>query len=879
MNLKSIPIVLTLLLFSLSAKGQSDLKTKKITLEFEKKNIYEVLELIADKYDIAFAFARNLSNAKFSGKFENEPLTFVLDYLNEKTGSKYRIIQDQVTLFKGEDLELKTQNIKGVVYDFHSKVPLPGATILILDSNPQLGSITSNDGLFIIKDLHIGRYSLEVRFQGYQTRIIADQVLGAGKEIDLSIGLIEDVNQLSEVVVSGYKNQVVPINQMAVVSARSISAEETQRFAGSLSDPSRMALSYAGVNSSNGYSNEIIVRGNSPKGLLWMLEGIEIPNPNHYAVEGSSGGLINILNSNNMARSDFFVSAFPAEYGNANAGIFDLRMRNGNSDRKEHMVEASLLGLRASTEGPIGQNNGSYLVNYRYSTLGLVGNFAPNYDFPIFQDATFKFKLPTKSSGIFSIFGLGGLGKWDQESSVEFKDDNDIIISKSWHDIQKYDLGILGTSHAITLKNNKTYIETVLSLSSTQNRPSESDFDYQRFDTYLSEQGKYTNMAHRLASTINHKINASHLITTGLKANYLIYNLTQDSGLPNGQVKRELENNGSASLLQTFLSWQFKPSNNWVFNTGAHLTYFSLNDQVIVEPRFGIEHTLANNHTLSIGLGLHSRHESIATYFGENVSGNQVLYPNANLKLSRAAHFVFAYNATLAKNFHLKTEIYYQSLYDIPVENSINSSYSSINNDVSFTTRDLVNEGEGKNYGLELTLEKNFSNQYYFLVTGSLFDSKYKALDGIWRNSRYNTNYGFNLLGGKEFSIGKSEKNGTLGINLRGAITGGKRVTPIDLAASIAQGYAFEIESQAYSKKLSDYYRLDFSLYYKWETKNASHQIKLDILNLIEQNVYGIRYVPEKYGNPAKIKEYSFNEDDDVVSNIFPIIGYTIKFQ
>jgi hypothetical protein len=880
--MKIIALSIAFYLNSLLCLSQNKIENKQITLSFEKKELEYVFQNIEKEQGVPFAFRSEIGKIITSGTYTRELLLSVIEKITSKNGLEYKIVGGQIVIKKKESASTSNpkpkQNIRGQVYDEHFHFGLPGATIKIIDSNPVNGTVTSENGTFEFESLPIGRYNLEISFVGYLKRI-ENIILNAGKEVVLNIGLIEDVNQLNEIVVSAYKNRVVPTNLFAVVSARSISTEETQRFAGSLSDPARMALSYAGVTSSNGYTNEIIVRGNSPRGLLWRLEGIEIPNPNHYGVEGSSGGFINILNSSNIARSDFFMSAFPAEFGNANSGIFDLKMRKGNTEKKEHSIEISSLGLRASTEGPLGKENGSYIVNYRYSTLGLIGNFAKNYDFPAFQDLTFKLTLPTKGIGNFSLFGLSGKGKWDQESSVGYLDDNQQEITKSWHDVQHYDLGIIGASHSIPFKNNTTFIESVVSISATQNRPSSSDFNYDNMEPYLQEQGKYINSAYRVASTLNHKFSAGNLLTTGIKLNHLKYNLDSESGLPDGTITKDVKKDGSGDLAQAFLSWQLRPSNLWVINTGIHLTYFSLSNELIAEPRLGIERNIKDNQTLSFGAGLHSRHESIATYFGESTFNGQITQPNRNLKMNRAAHFVLGYNLAISENLHLKTELYMQHQFAVPVENNLQSSYSSINQDVSFTTKELVNKGVGKNYGIEITLEKNYSNQFYFLATASLFDSKYKALDDIWRNTRYNVNYATNLIGGKEFSLGtKKGKSKALGVNFRGAISGGKRVTPINLEQSITSGYEVEITELAYTQQLSEYYRLDFSIYYNWEKKSASHQLKLDILNLLSQNIFGIRYVQAKFGIPAHIQEYSFNEDDEKQSNIFPVFSYKVNF-
>jgi hypothetical protein len=776
------------------------------------------------------------------------------------------------------------QNIRGLVFDIQAKTALHGTTIVVAGGGPAIKTISDAEGKFVLEGLPIGRYALTFSHIGYQTTLMDNILVGAGKETAIEIGLPEDVTTMKAVVISAYKNNVMPINKMTTVSARSISAEETKRYAGSLSDPSRMALSYAGVANGNGYNNGIVIRGNSPKGLLWRLEGIEIPNPNHLAVEGSSSGLINILNSNNMARSDFFISAFPAEYGNAYSGIFDLKMRNGNENKREYSAEAGIMGFSGSAEGPLNKKNkGSYLVNYRYSTFGLLIKLGNELQGPDFQDMTFKLKLPTKRFGTFSIFGLGGLGKWLEDEDVSIIDSirqtERLYTAKN---LQHYNVGIMGISNKFSV-NDKTVIETVVAASAAQNRPVSSGFNYDSsafniVKTYIKERGTYLNSSYRLTSTLTHKFNGKLILNIGVKLNYLSFSLKSESGLPNGVFTKNLEKKGSANLSQAFIAWQIRTANRWVINTGVHFTHFSLGKELLTEPRFGVRKEFNDKRSISLGAGLHSRYEHLSAYYGEIENNGMIMQPNKNLKLNRAAHFVLGYDETLSKNLHLKIEVYYQHLFNIPVEDSINSSYSSLNEDLSFTPKTLTNKGAGRNYGAEVTIEKHYSKQYYYLVTASIFDSKYKTLENKWRDTRYNINYVVNLIGGKEFTIGKGSKNRVIGFNIRGSVTGGKRATPVDLHKSIAAGYEVQIKELLYSKKLKEYYRLDFSTYLKWDRKKTSHEIKIDILNLIEQNVIGIRYVPSKYGAPAYVKEYSFNEDDEATSNLLPIVGYRINF-
>ncbi len=201
---------------------------------------------------------------------------------------------------------------------------------------------------------------------------------------------------------------------MALSGAKQLNIEEGMRFAGSRNDPARMAQNFAGVSGANDGRNDIIIRGNSPSGVLWRAEGVDIPNPNHFSTFGATGGPVTILNTNTLRTSSFLTGAFPADYGNALAGAFDLRLRNGNKDKYEMLAQVGFNGFEAAAEGPLGKRGGaSFLVDYRYSLIAAVhalglsvgtGASVPNY-----QDLTVKINVPTKKAGTFGLFAMGGL--------------------------------------------------------------------------------------------------------------------------------------------------------------------------------------------------------------------------------------------------------------------------------------------------------------------------------------------------------------------------------------------------------------------------------------------------------------------------------------
>ena len=233
-----------------------------------------------------------------------------------------------------------TQTLKGTVTDNETRMPLAGANILELNSSPPNGAVTDARGKFRLTTL-IGRITIRITYLGYEDLIIRDILVASGKEVDVNVALLEKVIQTSDVVVRSDKSGRKNINQMATISTNTIRTDDALRYAGGFYDPSRIVNAFAGVVTSNSdQSNDIVIRGNSSRGLLWRLEGIEIPNPNHFSDgQGGSGGAFSTITSNVIDNFDFFTGAFPAEFGNAFSGVMDLNLRKGNSDKHEYAFQ------------------------------------------------------------------------------------------------------------------------------------------------------------------------------------------------------------------------------------------------------------------------------------------------------------------------------------------------------------------------------------------------------------------------------------------------------------------------------------------------------------------------------------------------------------
>lgn len=740
--------------------------------------------------------------------------------------------------------QAQTQTVRGVVRDQDAQMTLPGVNVIVVGSEPMLGASTDVDGRFKITNVPLGRITLRISAVGYEERVIPNILVEAGKETVLDVDVVESFfeTEAIEIVANDNKNQ--PLNEMAVLSAQTFSVEETQRYAGALNDPSRMASAFAGVSGDPSGQNDIVVRGNSPRGVLWRLEGVPAPNPNHFAGEGATGGPVNALNAGMLANSDFFAGAFAPEYGNALSGVFDVQFRNGNNEKHEQRFSLGALGTDITLEGPFKKGGrGSYLINYRYSSLALLDGLGV-LDFggvPKYQDASFKIRVPAGEKGMFTLFGLGGTSGILQKETDE--EDEDFIYGKIDANAR---LGITGLKYLHFFGDN-TFLESYVAASHSQNgsenRLRDLESDQERF--FMGAEDLSSRNEIQFGTLLNHKINRRHRLQFGGRLALLSYDaqLTEDL-LNSGTPESVLDAEGNSQLAEAYTSWKWRISPTLTAVSGLHFTHFALNENTVVEPRLALSWEASARSRFSVGAGLHSRLENLSTYLapfhaeGENVTE----FRNENLGLSRAAHFVLGYDLQISEQTRLKAEAYYQHLFQIPVANDAANPYSVLNSSEGYITEELVNEGLGRNYGVELTLERSFDRGFYYNFTSSIFNSEYKALDNVWRDTRFNSNYVLNAVAGKEFTFGKKQ-NRSLGVNLRATLMGGQRYTPYDRETTLANNYGTLQEDAYFTLRGDDIFFLNLGLNYRVNRKRTTHEFQLEVQNLTnQQGVVGEYY-------------------------------------
>ncbi len=767
-----------------------------------------------------------------------------------------------------------TQTIRGRVTDKITKSALPGATVVLLNSDPLVGTATDLDGFFRIDGVAIGRQGISISYVGYKAVSYNNMIVNSAQELVLDVELEEQVFQGQEVEIKARSMRHETINRMATVSARSFSVEETEKYAGSRGDVARMAMNFAGVSAANDQRNDIIIRGNSPSTLLWRLEDVDIPNPNHFAENGTTGGPVGMLNNNLLSNSDFFTSAFPAEYGNAISGVFDLGMRNGNNEQHEFLFQVGFNGFEAGAEGPFSKNHkSSYLANFRFSTLELMDGIIDlgTSGIPKYKDLSFKLNFPLKK-GNLSVFALAGDSKI---SMLDSKNGNESdLYSDEGQDLtNRSRMAVSGISYLHSVSSN-TYYKLMLSGFYQDGGSIIDTLDLDGVP-HPNIDHNYSEARTSLSGFVNSRFSSHISGRAGIIVDRMVFDLLTKQYNYDDMAMRPVINYrknlaDGVNLYRTYVQGIWRLSERFSLIPGIHFIYFNLNGSSDVEPRIGLNYQLTEDKKLSFAYGLHSHTQTLSTYFYGTYSGNGTLIEtNKELDLTKSNQFVLAFDWYLSSNTRFKTEAYYQSLFDVPVEQG-STSFSMLNTGAGWgidAKDSLVNTGTGTNYGLEFTLERFFSKNIYYLATLSLFESKYKGSDGIERNTAFDGNYVLNALVGKEFTI---NSRSAFNIDFKLTLAGGKYYTPVDFEASQVAGETKYDESLAFSEKYDPFFKADIKFGYRLNSKKKK----------ISQEW---QFYIENFTNHKNILAQTYSKSKNEINNVyqlgfFPMLQYRIHF-
>ena len=759
---------------------------------------------------------------------------------------------------------ISAETLRGTVTDAITGEPLTGATVRVVELEG-VGGTADIDGHFKIEIPKSGRYTIEVRYIGYEPNVMKEVLIAGAKEVVLDIELLELSNNIAEVTIRPRINKIATVNQTALVGGMMLSMEEASRYAGGYNDPARLVTAFAGV-AGQGDGNGISVHGNAPQFMQYRLEGVEIFSPNHFADLYSAGfGMVSALNSNVITNSDFFVSTFNASYNNALSGVFDVKMRSGNNENYENGVQVGSVGIEWTSEGPLSKDSyASYILNYRlgFTTvareLGILETNDSGYDF---QDLSFKLNVPTKKFGTLSVFALGFLDKsWDTDMVIE---DIHSIYDASNTKGNLFNT-VVGVSDKMHFSNDWTWRTTVA--YNMQHNKVDMRYELMEFDKDnkpIALTGKMIPYSYLkqyedrvvMNTELSRQLTSKWLMQVGGEYSHRFFDLNYRAAdavyapVPATPYYATKDNTGLASV---FWSNLWKPSEKWSVNVGVAGSYFLLSKDASVEPRASVKWEPDGHNSLSLGYGLHSMIEKLDAYFLRDQATGALL--NKDLGLSKAHHLLATYTHKFTDNLNMRVNAYYQYGYDTPV-GTVDpltgkvSTYCTVNRLFNYVDEPLVNKGNTRNYGADITLEHYMDRGFYGQVNFSLFKAEYRGLDKKWRSQLYDRGYMFKVLGGKEWMVGKRKHN-VFNISAKYTLQGGLHHTPIDIAAMRANVAAGSIDpnpiykdDEAMSLQFDPTSLVDLTISYKINCKKVSHTIAFEGINVLQNETpYAERY-------------------------------------
>ena len=550
------------------------------------------------------------------------------------------------------------QTLRGVVNDRASGHPIPYATIQLTDI-PGLGMMCDSLGRFALPKVPVGRHSVQASFMGYEPATVREILVTSAKEVYLEIALQESVNELSEVVVHAH-NRNEAMNKMAVAGARMLSVEEASRYAGGFDDPARLVASFAGVTPSVS-NNGISIHGNAPHLLQWRLEDVEIPNPNHFAdIATLGGGILSSLSAQVLGNSDFFTGAFPAEYGNAVSGVFDMKLRNGNNQRNENTFQVGIMGIDFASEGPLSKKHkASYIFNYRYSTTGLLNvDLGGKMDY---QDLNFKLNFPTRHAGTFAVWGTALLDKY--KSSLEENPDKWDYLEDAGQGRSTQYMAAGGVTHRYFFNEN-TLLKTTLAGTYSDQEAIQTTYDREfNSSPYIEQNSSNTNLI--LTSSLNRKVSNRFTNKTGFTFTQMFYNMNFElAPFIDQPLETISKGDGNTSLISAYNSSAWGINDKLSLNFGLHGQLLTLNNRWTLEPRTSLKWQTNARTSFALAYGMYSRMEKMDVYFVKTQStGDRSV--NKNLDFTKAHHLMLSFAYKVSENISLKVEPYIQFLYDV----------------------------------------------------------------------------------------------------------------------------------------------------------------------------------------------------------------------
>jgi hypothetical protein len=750
--------------------------------------------------------------------------------------------------------------VRGTVCEATTGAPLQLVAVEVETGSPQLGSTTDSLGRFTISNVPVGHCTVKASLLGYSPRIVHEVWVRAGKETVLALALEGSSVQLNAIEVAVERFEVPHLG------VRSFTVEQGLRYPAMFQDPSRLVSATPGVSAPSDQANHLMVRGNGPLANNWLLEGAEMVSPNHLGNAGTAsdlptltGGGVSILSAQMLGPSRFRTGAMPVSHGNALGGIMDLELRRGNTEEREWTVQAGLIGIDVSTEGPITKSGKDFhLVNYRYSTLGLLSAMGVDIgDEAIsFQDLSFHAGARIGERGEWRVFGLGGISsnvfkaKSDSAQWVYDKDSRDIEYSSS--------MGAGGAAFKLPLGRRSSISATALWSAAYQERT-----DLQTDTAAIAPLREFASLYERKLS-----MRASAEGALGNRLRYAIGASAMDRMMVN-----VLADTTRGWLLRPYAQLRAMLPRSTHLTLGLAYSHFTYSNSALLEPRIDLFIGLRGSSALLIGAGVRGQlPQHTVINLSELSSGSiaQGIPDNRALGFQRSEDLTIGYQLRITSAITARAEAYMQRISDVPrpwngFTGIVGQDDALINSWDEPQLLPMEATGRAQNMGVELSIAQAMQKGFYWQLNGSAFQGTFDAA-GMERETRWSTNWTANAMAGKEWRKTKEEIVRTWGVGIRALGTGGMRYTPFDNV--VRRGFVVAYTGEPYSAQLRDVYRIDLRVYLKRDRNGRTGQWALDLQNAANTRNEAYRYFD--YRKSETVTRYQLG--------LIPNLSYRVEF-
>lgn len=779
------------------------------------------------------------------------------------------------SLFISTTLFAQNGIIKGSVKNTINNEVLPSVTVIIQGTS--IGALTDANGKYSIEKLKPGFYNIEFKYIGFKSKMVYEVQVSNSKPAIVDVDLEEESKNIAEVVVKAatfYKPQESP------VSLRTIGISEIKRNPGGGRDISKVIQSLPGVASTVTFRNDIIIRGGAPNENKFYLDGIEIPNINHFATQGSTGGPVGLINVDFVKEVDFYSGAFPANRGNSLSSVFDFKFKDGRTDRTGASLTLGSSDLATIVEGPIGKNT-TFIASYRRSYLQFLFKALELSFLPEYNDFQFRVKSKIDNKNEITFIGLGAL------------DDFSLNLDANKTEDQKYQLQILpvfGQKNYTLGANYKHFrangFSTVVIsrnyLNNTTEKYKDNDNTKPKLIDYSSKE-------------IENKIRVENTnIINGYKLNYGVnvesatYTNATNNITPFGIIDYSSELNFNkygffAQASKGYLKERLQLSAGLRADGNSFSSTMS-NPLTQLSPRLSASYALNEKISVNANMAIYYQTPAYTVLGYRNTSGDLL---NKNVKYISNTQTVLGLEYNTISNLKFTMEGFYKLYENYPMLASAGDTIPLANLGTDFGVvgdRPVVGLTKGRSYGLEFLAQQKLQKGFYGIVALTLVRSEFQDKKNKYVASAWDNRYIVSLTAGKIF-----KRNWEVGAKIR--LAGGAPYTPYNVSTSSIKAN-YDINPQGtldYSRlnenRLGDFYQMDVRIDKKYNFKKFSFNIFMDI-----QNLTGFVYqLPQNFlldrdanglaqDDPSDPTKYKTKLIDNPIGNTLPSIGFILEW-